>query len=163
MKRRLSFFVCLAIIAAVVATMSSCDLITGECNHNYVGEVTTDPTCTEPGIMTNTCTKCGRVGYVDLNPTGHVEEIVEAVAPTCTEAGLTEGKKCSVCEAIILEQTEVPATGHSFVDGSCSVCGDFDPASHRIAVTVTDTYSWIDEITFVATVLSDIQMFLLHI
>ena len=37
-----------------------------------------------------------------------------AVAPTCTATGLTEGKRCPVCDSVIVAQTEVPATGHDY-------------------------------------------------
>ena len=44
----------------------------------------------------------------------HNIEILPAVAPTCEEKGLTEGKKCSKCDEIIVAQTEVPAIGHAY-------------------------------------------------
>ena len=61
-----------------------------------------------------------------------------AVAATCTETGLTEGKHCSVCGEVLVAQEEVAALGHSYesvvtppavgVQGytthTCSVCGD---------------------------------------
>ena len=34
----------------------------------------------------------------------------------CTEAGLTEGKKCSVCGETTVAQEEIPATGHTESD-----------------------------------------------
>ncbi len=43
---------------------------------------------------------------------GHTPAKLEAVAPTCTENGLTEGSYCSVCQAVITAQKTVPATGH---------------------------------------------------
>lgn len=44
----------------------------------------------------------------------HTEEEIPAVAPTCTEIGLTAGVKCSECGEIITEQQEIPALGHDY-------------------------------------------------
>lgn len=70
----------------------------------------------------------------------HTEAVEKAVEPTCTETGLTEGKHCSVCSAVLVEQKVVPAKGHTEVvdkavaptctktgltEGKhCSVCGE---------------------------------------
>ena len=57
----------------------------------------------------------------------HTEETIPAVEPTCTETGSTEGKKCSVCNKVLLEQTVIEATGHTYSNGSCTVCGAKEP------------------------------------
>ena len=47
----------------------------------------------------------------------HTEVVDKAVEPTCTETGLTEGKHCSVCGEVLVEQEVVPALGFT-VSGS---------------------------------------------
>ena len=45
----------------------------------------------------------------------HTEVVDKAVEPTCTETGLTEGKHCSVCSAVLVKQEVVKANGHTEV------------------------------------------------
>lgn len=55
----------------------------------------------------------------------HTEAVDKAVEPTCTETGLTEGKHCSVCGEVLVEQKVVPALGFTV---SGSVAGATDNA-----------------------------------
>lgn len=55
----------------------------------------------------------------------HTEVVDKAVEPTCTKTGLTEGKHCSVCSAVLVEQEVVPALGFTI---SGSVAGATDNA-----------------------------------
>lgn len=83
-----------------------------------------------------TCELCGTTQGEAL---GHTEVIDEAVPPTCTETGLTQGSHCSVCgETIVYQYTEY-SKGHTYTEEitkeptcnsfgtvvyTCEVCGD---------------------------------------
>ena len=49
-----------------------------------------------------------------------------AQAPTCTEAGWEAYDECATCGYATAHQ-ELPATGHTYKDGVCTVCGAEDP------------------------------------
>ena len=79
------------------------------------------------------------------------QKTLEAVAPTCLTPGITEGKQCSDCGAIIVEQTKIDALGHTeetvaavaptctedgLTEGKkCSVCGDVTVAQEVVKAT----------------------------
>ena len=75
------------------------------CKHVY-GEWTleVEPKCAKQGEEHATCTLCGHIGVKYIAALGHTEEIVPAVEATCVSTGLTQGKKCSVCNAILIAQ-----------------------------------------------------------
>ena len=103
--------------------------------------VSKQPTCTEGGMENKVCTVCGDTTSARyLNPLGHTEIIDAAVNATCTATGLTEGKHCSVCNKVFVEQTVTPIIDHiegdwivdveptKTEDGSkhteCTMCGE---------------------------------------
>ena len=51
----------------------------------------------------------------EVDALGHTEVVDAAVAATCTETGLTEGKHCSVCGEVLVKQETVVALGHTEV------------------------------------------------
>lgn len=72
-------------------------------------------TCKVAGVEYDVCTNCGEAfNNTVLELGGHTTEKVPGKAATCTQAGLTDGAKCSVCGETLTEQTEIPATGHQF-------------------------------------------------
>ena len=70
-----------------------------------------DNTCTQAGIQEHNCS-CGEKEVMEIPPLGHQEAIDPAVPPTCTEDGMSEGKYCTVCNAVLAEKTIVSAKGH---------------------------------------------------
>lgn len=89
------------------------------------GKVTTEATCTEDGVKTYTCTKCDATKTEVIEAAGHKEVTIEGTPATCTEDGLTDGVKCSVCGEVIKAQEVIEATGHhdNDGDGKCDDCG----------------------------------------
>ncbi len=86
-------------------------------NHNWDGGViTTEPTCTERGEKTFTCTICGNTNTKKVNATGHRYGAYKVVKePTNKRKGL-KSKTCSVCGKIVYEA--IPKTNFSPTDSS---------------------------------------------
>lgn len=105
-------------------------------SHSYGAWVTTKaPTCTESGIETRTCAKCGVSEDRAIPATGHHYDAV-ATAPTCTERGYTT--HTCVC-GISYTDSYTDAVGHNYKAGICTICGALDPerrpASPQIMIT----------------------------
>ena len=90
------------------------------------------------------CTVCGEEvsrETITVSALGHKKVVDEAIDPTCTTPGLTEGKHCSVCNEILVVQKTISALGHDYVDGECENCGEKDPnyvhVKNRIEVIKT--------------------------
>lgn len=109
--------------------------------HAYGDAKVTAPTCTEEGYSIKTCANCNdEVKFDVVAAKGHTAVAVPGYAATCTSTGLTEGSKCSVCDVVLTEQTEIPANDdHKLVEipavaatctskgatagSKCSACG----------------------------------------
>ena len=89
--------------------------------HSYQGKTTLAPTCTGDGLMTYTCSGCGDAYLQVMEAMGHNYKSV-VTKPTCTVAGYTT-HSCTIC-GYSYEDTKVAATGHKFVNGKCSGCGE---------------------------------------
>lgn len=110
-----------------------CDLIAVEvtCDHDHTTRTETPATCTEDGSVTVICDDCDEVLSTETLPaTGHSTVVKNAKDATCTEPGYTGDKVCTVCgETGETGETGevIPAAGHSYKDGKCTVCGAADP------------------------------------
>ncbi|MBQ3165876.1 MAG: leucine-rich repeat domain-containing protein, partial [Clostridia bacterium] len=86
--------------------------------HNYDKTEVTAPTCTEQGYTTYLC-QCGEsmVGsYVAA--TGHKSILALGVNPTCTEPGISNGRKCRVCNEVLSGLTPLAPTGHKYEEST---------------------------------------------
>ena len=160
MKKLLSILV---ICFVVLLALASCDNLgnkpseTPDSHTHQFGEwkTTTNPTCTEDGVETRYC-NCGEKQTESIPAKGHTEVVVEAVAPTCAETGLTEGKKCSDCDTVFIAQNVVDKLPHTeetlpavdptctdigFTEGKkCSACDEILIAQVEI-IKLSHTYS----------------------
>ena len=116
---------------AAPKTCTKCNATEGEAAaHNWAAA-----TCTAP----KTCKTCNKT---EGAPNGHTEVTLEAVDPTCTSTGLTEGKKCSVCNTVTKEQTTVAKLAHTEVDvpgtaADCTTAGLTDGKQCSVCQTWT--------------------------
>ena len=108
MKTTIKAVIVLVTLSLVLFAFASCDLISSilpqpeqECQHSWV-----DATCVSP----KTCSACG---ITEGEALGHLEETLAGKDATCTDSGLTDGKKCSVCDETTLAQEVIPALGHT--------------------------------------------------
>ena len=173
MKRtiKIALLLCLIVLVSVL-TLTACDItdILGKNPQESTSETTTsdettpeetpqhiwsewivikEVTCEEKGLLQRYCTECNYTESKPIDALGHTEVIVQAVAPTCTQNGWTEGKYCSTCNEVFVAQTTIDVLGHSYTstvtpptvteDGykltyTCSNCND----TYTEAIVPTD-------------------------
>ena len=162
-------------VSYVVASAAEIRLVgdLAEHVHEYVDwTVTTEPTCTDAGVETGTCS-CGRTQTREIPALGHApaeavrenekaatcfaagsyESVVycercgteisretvaipalnhantivrDAMEPTCTEEGYTGDTWCLDCGRRLSVGEVIPATGHTWENGTCIHCGAQD-------------------------------------
>ena len=122
-------FSILALLLAVVSpvALTSCgeaENVFGTHTHTY-GDwtVVTNATCTVEGKEERSCS-CGEIESRSIAKLAHVEVTLPAVEPTCSLPGQAEGKGCSVCDAVLVEQETISALGHSYglESHTCTTC-----------------------------------------
>lgn len=89
--------------------------------HSYgEWEITKEPTYTEAGEKRRDCLNCELFEVSTVAKLSHTHTdgclvTLDAVAPTCTEPGLTIGKMCSEYGEVFVAQEKIPALGHTEV------------------------------------------------
>ena len=84
-------------------------------SHDYAEEFTVDleATCTTAGRKSQHCTRCdAKRAVTEIESFGHTAQTLPYKDATCTETGLTEGKKCSVCGEVLVAQAAIDKTSH---------------------------------------------------
>ena len=104
--------------------------------HQYISEITQQPTCTEKGIKVFTCSLCNDVYYEDIDELGH-DYIGRVTELTCTSQGFTT-YECSRCDDSYTENYIEPlnhsssswhtainptATSEGLAEKRCDYCG----------------------------------------
>ena len=107
MKTKRTILLLMVLVVFAVA-MTSCSLLFQHNEHVWEGG-----SCTEPRV----CSVCHAV---DENVLGHAEETVTGYAATCTETGLSDGTKCSVCDEVLVAQEEIAKLDHT--PGAAATC-----------------------------------------
>jgi hypothetical protein len=130
-KKLLLGFFAIALVAAMMFVLASCGH-----EHEYTAAVT-DPTCTERGYTTYTCS-CGDSYVDDYVDASHDLVQHSAKEPNCTEPGNEAYESCKNCD--YTTYVEIPSVGAHYYDMSvvkiptkvspgsavytCTGCGD---------------------------------------
>lgn len=116
--KHLKLMLAMALVLVVVLALASCG-----CEHVYDETITTQPTCTEEGVKTFTCSLCGEAYTEAVAATGHTytDKVVD---PTCTAEGYTE-HTCACGDTY--KDSETAKVAHTYAETvtapTCSVGG----------------------------------------
>ena len=105
-------------IAIMIFSLVACKSNDNHTHQFEEWQISKNPTCTEDGMKVRYCS-CGEMQSQNIPTLGHTEVIDKEVEPTCTKTGLTQGKHCSVCDEILVNQQVIDATGHEWGMGTC--------------------------------------------
>ena len=128
-----SLWIALILMLVCIFSFSACDQ--GDtppanddvCQHAFGNWNTTkQATCKDEGELVRVCSKCSAEEKTTVAKTNvHTEVIDAAISATCETTGLTEGKHCSVCGVVTVEQTTLPLASHTYdndEDSRCNIC-----------------------------------------
>ncbi len=128
----------LIIVAIFLLLLTACGQTQEVHTHEYQTS-SVEPTCVTDGYTEYIC-ECGDKYTEPLTAVGHKGEVIPGKQATCTDDGMTDGTKCSVCHEVLVQQDIVTATGHQYGEWivikdstttevgqkqkKCAACGD---------------------------------------
>ena len=121
----------LLLVALSAMLLTACgggkDPSDNDCEHEWVlTSVTNEGNCQKEGTGIFTCSKCNASKTDTTGQKGdHTVEVVPGVPATCTEPGLSDGKKCSLCGTVTEAQTEIPKKEHTIASAFGNVIFSF--------------------------------------
>ena len=133
-----------------------CDAVLTEALGHDWDEGTTEQeaTCLQEGSVLYACSRCDEVRRESTPKGAHMPETVPGKDATCTDDGLTEGSKCSVCGIVLKAQEVISASGHSWGEWTqtkaptCTTAGEEqrvcnnDPTHVETQVISASGHSW---------------------
>ena len=94
MKQRLTRILSFVMLLVMLCSVTACSVQLRPfgpqettCDHEFVTTEST-ATCTEPGEVISSCTKCGKIVREEVPALGHDDVTVEPRAATCTVPGV---------------------------------------------------------------------------
>ena len=139
----------LAFVVSAMVVLGGCgggghthDFTVQKAEENYLKSAAD---CKNPTSYYYSC-ECGEKGsesFTSGSPLGHTEIVDAGKAPTCTEAGLTDGKRCAVCNEVVLAKTEIAPLKHDYINHAAK-----DPTCTEVGWNTYDTCSRCDFTSF---------------
>ena len=146
----------------VPTAYESAGLTEGENSHDLVDDAAISPTCTQEGRTAGQHCRhegCDYKTWEVLEKLPHTVEIIPAVPATYESTGLTEGKKCSVCQTILTAQQEIPRKTPSGQEGWDFIYDEYGVVwmcdHHDVSYTPSSTGS--HEVTYIHHCVNDLN------
>ena len=101
------------------------------------------------------------VTYDTIDVCQHTNTVAVGTAKeaSCTEDGITAGKKCSACNVVIEAPKTISATGHNYQNRVCTLCGEEMSTNGNVSVNIQNHASqngWTNGTQYTSIKMNDI-------